>query len=285
MVSVEKRTPNFLLVGATKAATTWLYQCLNEHPEVFVPSLKEVNYFSHQYAQGEQWYLSFFKDVREQKAVGELSPSYFIDDECPSRIYAFNPDMKLLFMLRNPIERAYSQYCMELRYNTVSEDIERELDLESIIVRESLYHRHISKFVGLFPPNNLKFIIYDDIKANPEKVLTDVFDFLGVNSNLENSALYKQSYTKQPRQRFAKLYTLLVAIYRWINNNNEIGRRILSTLKERGFNDKFHHLNSTEKEYPQLPIAKQKELANFYRQDIEQLSQFIDRDLTHWLSI
>ena len=285
MVLVEKRTPNFLLVGATKAATTWLYQCLNEHPEVFVPSLKEVNYFSYKYAQGEQWYLSFFKDVREQKAVGELSPSYFIDDECPSRIYAFNPDMKLLFMLRNPIERAYSQYCMELRYNTVSEDLERELDLESIIVRESLYYRHISKFVGLFPPNNLKFIIYDDIKANPEKVLTDVFDFLGVDSNFENSALYKQSYTKQPRQRFAKLYILLVAIYRWINNNNEIGRRILSTLKERGFNDKFHHLNSTEKEYPQLSIAKQKELANFYRQDIEKLSQFIDRDLTHWLSV
>ena len=276
--------PNFLLVGATKAATTWLYQRLNEHPEVYVPSLKEVNYFSRRYDRGELWYLSFFEDVKSEKAVGELSPSYFTCSEAPDRIYALNPEMRLIFMLRNPIQRAYSHYCMELRYNTVSEDIEREFALESIIVQESLYYQQISKYFKLFPQKNLKFIIYEDIQTNPKQVLIDLYSFLGVSTNFEDSSLYRQSYAKQPRQKFEKLYTFLVAIYRWVNNNNELGRRVLSVLKDRGFNDKFHHLNSTDKAYPQLSAAKKQELVEFYQKDIKQLSQFLHRDLTPWLS-
>ena len=275
--------PNFLLVGATKAATTWLYQRLNEHPEVYVPSLKEVNYFSRRYDQGEQWYLSFFEDVKDEKAIGELSPSYFTSVEAPDRIYALNPEMRLIFMLRNPIQRAYSHYCMELRYNTVSEDIDREFDPESIIVQESLYYQQISKYLKIFPQENLKFIIYEDIQTNPKQVLTDLYGFLGVDTDFEDPDLYRQSYAKQPRQRFEKLYTFLVAIYRWLNNNNELGRRVLSILKDKGFNDQFHHLNSTDKAYPQLSATKKQELIEFYQEDIKQLSQFLNRDLTHWL--
>lgn len=285
MVLKEKKLPNFLLVGATKAATTWLYQCLKEHSEIFVPSLKEVNYFSYRYSEGESWYLSFFEDVAEQKAIGELSPSYMICDDSPQRIYSLNPNMRLIFMLRDPIERAYSQYCMELRYNTVSENIEQEFDLESTIVQESLYYKHISAFTKLFPQENLKFIIYDDIKTNPQQVLSNLFEFLSVDAEFENPAIFKQSYAKLPRQKFARLYTLAVAVYRWINNNNSVGRKILNNLKSQGFNDKFHQLNSVEKEYPQLSIDKKRELANFYQEDIKQLSQLLDRDLNHWLSI
>lgn len=283
MISVQKTIPDFLVVGATKAATTWLYQCLNEHPEVFVPSLKEVNYFSYHYTQDIQWYLSFFTDVQNEKAIGELSPSYFICDECPKRIYTFNPDIRLLFMLRNPIERAYSQYCMELRYNTVSENLDKELNLESIIVRESLYYQQISKFKKL-PFKHLKFIIYDDIQTNPQKVLADIFEFLGVDKSFKNQALFKKHYAQLPRQRFEKAYTYLVALYRWINNNNTIGRNILNSLKKKGLNDEFHRLNSVQKEYPQMSIEKTQELLNFYRQDVEQLSRLIDRDMTFWLS-
>ena len=155
-------------------------------------------------------------------------------------------------MLRNPIERAYSHYCMELRYQTVSENIDRECNLKSIIAQEGLYYQHISKFTRLFPRENLKFIIYDDVKTKPKQVLVDIFNFLGVNPEFENTNLFKQHYTKQPRQRFDRLYISLVAIYRWINNNSQLGRKILSTFKDKGLNDTFHQLNSVEKEYPQF---------------------------------
>ena len=277
--------PNFLVVGATKAATTWLYKCLDAHPEIFVPLLKEVNYFSSRYDRGERWYLSHFKNVLDEKAVGELSPSYFINDRTPERIYRFNPDIRSIFMLRNPIERAYSHYCMELRYKTVSENIDRECGLESFIVREGLYYQHISKFIKLFPRENLKFIIYDDIKTEPEKVLADIFYFLGVNPKIETTELFKQRYVKQPRQKFGKLYTFLVAIYRWINNNNKLGQKILNYLKDWGINDKFHQLNSVKQGYPEFSPSKKQELINFYREDIQQLSSLIDRDMSHWLSM
>ncbi len=277
--------PNFLVVGATKAATTWLYKCLDSHPEIYVPSLKEVNYFSYRYAKGDRWYLSHFKDVRDEKAVGELSPSYMVSDRAADRIYNFNPDIRPIFLLRNPIERAYSHYCMELRYKTVSEDIDRECHLESIIVREGLYYQHISQFSRLFPRENLKFVIYDDIKTEPEQVLADIFSFLGVKPDLENPELFKQRYTKQPIQKFGGLYTSLVAVYRWINNNNQLGRSMLNFLKDRGVNDRFHQLNSVEKDYPQFSLSKKQELADFYREDIQQLSKIIDRDMSYWLSI
>lgn len=282
---LDEIIPNFLVVGATKAATTWLYQCLNLHPEVFVPSLKEVNYFSEGYDRGNQWYLSYFKNVRDEKAVGELSPSYLMSDRSPQRIYSFNPNIRLIFMLRNPIERAYSHYCMELRYQTVSENIDRECNLESIIAQEGLYYQHISKFTRLFPQENLKFIIYDDVKTKPKQVLADIFGFLGVNPEFENTDFFQQHYTKQPRQRFDRLYISLVAIYRWLNNNSQLGRKILSTFKDKGLNDTFHQLNSVEKEYPQFSASKKKELADFYREDVRQLSALIDRDMTFWLSV
>lgn len=281
----QVKIPNFLLVGSTKAATTWLYQCLQEHPEIYVPSLKEVNYFSRRYDRGAKWYLSFFKEIKAEKAIGELSPSYFTCEDSPQRIYDFNREMRLIFMLRHPIQRAYSHYCMELRYNTVSEDIEQEFNLESIIVQESLYYQQIAKFIRLFPQENLKFILFDDIQENPQEVLRDLYLFLGVEANFKNRAIAEASYAKQPRQKFNHLYTILVAIYRWINNNSSLGRNILNYLKEKGFNDQFHNLNATKQAYPQLSITKKQELANFYQKDIQQLSQLLNRDLSHWRSI
>ena len=282
---LQTTIPNFLLVGATKAATTWLYECLQEHPEIYVPDLKEVNYFSRRYEQGIDWYLSFFDNVQSETAIGELSPSYFTSEAAPSRIYELNPNVRLIVMLRHPIQRAYSQYCMELRYNTVSDNIEQEFNLDSNIVRESLYYQQIGKFRRLFPATNFKFIIFDDIKKNPQGVLQDLYHFLGVEPNFVNQAIAKPSYAKQPRQKFQQLYTILVAIYRWLNNNSKIGRKILNLIKEQGLNEKFHRLNATKKQYPQLSTSKKQELADFYRSDIQQLSQLLDRDLSHWLSI
>lgn len=116
--------PNFLGVGASKSATSWVHTCMEEHPEIFVPSEKEIHFFNYNYEKGFDWYESFFHEGIGKKAIGEIS-GYLITPGVPQRIYDYNPDMRLLFFLRNPIDRAYSHYCMDLRSARVSEDIDQ----------------------------------------------------------------------------------------------------------------------------------------------------------------
>jgi hypothetical protein len=276
--------PNFLVVGAAKSATTWLYKCFYEHPEIFVPTLKEVDFFSYNYDKGYEWYLSFFT-LNDEKAVGEISPSYMSNPDIPSRIQEFNPNIKLIFLLRNPIQRAYSHYCMELRYNTVSENIDEELTSESSIVKEGLYYRYISRFANLFPSENIKIIIYNDLKNNVDSVLEDTFSFLGVNPKFRSEEMFKSRYSKMPRQRFAKLYGYLADIYRYINTSSKLGSNIITFFKDKGLNDKFHNLNSSSESYPLLTLEKKRTLAEFYSKEISLLSEYIDRDLSFWLDI
>src|SRR5688572_30664430 len=105
-----KIVPNFVGIGAPKSATTWLSEVLRKHPDVFVAHGKELVYFSSQkkFSRGEQWYLSHFTGVTTQTAVGEFSVSYLGGGRVTAeRIHAFNPDMKLIAVLRDPVARSF----------------------------------------------------------------------------------------------------------------------------------------------------------------------------------
>ena len=106
--------PNFLICGAGKSATSWLHLCLPQHPDVYVPLEKELHYFTHNLDKGSSWYQSFFRYHKGESAIGEISPSYMNYDTATQRIFDFDPTIRLVFILRNPVERAYSEYCMHL---------------------------------------------------------------------------------------------------------------------------------------------------------------------------
>ena len=106
--------PPFLVVGAAKTGTSWLHQCMREHPNVFVPERKEVDFFSWNYDSGPEWYRSFFSAREREEEAGEISPSYMVNGEAPKRINDWNPGTKRIFIFRDPVERVYSHYCMLL---------------------------------------------------------------------------------------------------------------------------------------------------------------------------
>src|SRR5262249_54680506 len=124
--SMQLSWPNFLIVGAANSGTTSLYTYLNQHPEVFLPALKEPHYFSQihpayeqrylrTYVRDERTYLGLFRKSTGYRAVGEASTSYLSEPEAPSRIYSVAPKTKIIIILRDPVERAHSHYLMDVR--------------------------------------------------------------------------------------------------------------------------------------------------------------------------
>ncbi len=111
---MSENLPDFICIGAQRAGTTWLYQCLKEHPAVFVPEKKEVRFFNYQYSEGLDWYRSHFEGHQPGQILGELTPDYHRQAEAIDRIAKDVPGVKLVYVLRDPVARAYSQYSLYL---------------------------------------------------------------------------------------------------------------------------------------------------------------------------
>jgi hypothetical protein len=276
------RLPNFLVVGAAKAGTTWLHACCDEHPEVFVPALKEINYFSRQYHQGLDWYASFFRAAGAAKAVGEISPSYLVTPEVPSRIQAWNPAVRLLFVLRDPIERAYSHYCMLLRAGAVGERPEEVLTGDHRLVIEGLYSNHLQRFLECFSWSQICVLIYEDLRRDSIGFLRQAFGFLGVDPEFRPSVLGRPFHARQARPRYPRTYNALVLAAKWIGNRSGLGKRWIERFRRRGYAEPFHRLNRGPG-FPPLSPELRARLAEFYAEDVGRLSVWLERDLSFWL--
>jgi len=207
--------PTFLIIGALKAGTTSLHGYLSDHPAVFCSKTKEVHYFSLKYPLGERWYLSHFPLATRAAttrlrtgvriSVGEATPAYLFDPRSPGRVRAFNADMKLIVVLRDPVERAYSHYQMEreTRDETRSfedalawEEAELEPELERWVadptyvsplplfgrsyVARGCYAEHLERWLAFFPREQLLALTSDELLDDPSSALSKVEAFLEI---------------------------------------------------------------------------------------------------------
>jgi hypothetical protein len=173
--------PNFLYIGTSKAGSTWLFNVLALHPEVYLASNKGLYYFDQHFDVGRDRYLAHFKAADDLPAAGEISHSYLSSPEAPRRIADLNPRMRLLVCLREPVDRAFSDY-LDLRKNgqfdgSFSEALERYPRL----VDRGRYATHLERYLEFFPREQLHIGLFDSLKADPQAYADDVFDFLGVS--------------------------------------------------------------------------------------------------------
>lgn len=179
-----RHRPNFLVIGAQRCGTTLIHRLLAGHPEVYVPRhRKEVHFFDQHYDRGERWYRGFFPFDREGlKAIGEVSPAYLADANVPQRIQEFDPDMRLMVMLRHPIERLWSAYHHLHRVNGVPwtfEDFIRE-DLDAL--ERGKYAEQLSRYAARFPREQLLVVVLEDLVLDPDTQLTRIQQFLGLET-------------------------------------------------------------------------------------------------------
>lgn len=180
---------NFLGIGAQKAGTSWLYSNLSRHPIISFPAGKEVHFWDQQYARGVTWYKSLF-DGEPKKLKGEITPAYAILDRgVIEQIYAINEDLKLIYIIRNPIERTWSSALMALGRAEMS--VEEASDqwfidhfLSSGSLRRGDYEKCIRTWRSVFPVDQLLILRFEEIKKTPKAMLKKCCQHLGIDGSV-----------------------------------------------------------------------------------------------------
>ena len=197
--------PDFLILGAQKAGTTALYAYLRWHPEITGPSFKEVSFFDRHYAKGERWYRAHMP-VRRRSLVGEASPSYLFHPLAPERVAGMLPGARLIALLRNPVDRAFSHYQHEVALgreplsfeDAVDREDERmQGELERMLrdpsyfslawwnytyVARGRYAEQLERWFAAFPREQLLVLFTEELSADTAATYRRVLDFLGVTA-------------------------------------------------------------------------------------------------------
>jgi Sulfotransferase domain len=176
--------PTFLLIGAMKSGTTTLWWYLARHPDVFMTTLKEPNFFNDHWHRGLGWYERLFASAGGARARGEASVRYTSfpnDPECPGRIASVLPDVRLLFLVRDPVDRIRSHYLHEVAALRERRPLERALRENPIYLDRSRYAMQLERYLEHFPREQLLVVRAEDLFRVPSEVLPRVYGFLGVD--------------------------------------------------------------------------------------------------------
>lgn len=203
-VEVDKKKwgPDFLIVGAQKAGTTALFTYINAHPKV-VNHTGEIHFFDLNFDQGTKWYKNQFPErPKSDYLIGDKSPYYLFHPSVPERVFSLYPNIKIIILLRNPIDRAYSQYWMNIRYETETLSFEEAINAEPkrlageteklllnpgycsdqhkrfSYLSRGIYVDQIKRWMSFFPSEKILILLSDDLKNNPTHVMNKVFSFL-----------------------------------------------------------------------------------------------------------
>lgn len=292
-VTSDVRLPSFICIGAPKCATTWLFECLAAHPEVFVPDFKEVNFFTvcrwgkDYETKGIDYYASLFAGAEPNQIVGDFSPNLMQDPFAPERVAALVPDVRLIVMIRDPISRTHSHYhyvrnrARRLKYSLrdVIDDPSRD---HAGYLSQGLYGEQLERWLEYFPMERFLVIETEKVREKPQQVFRRTCEFLEVDSSFQPPLL-------QNRVNPAKTVRLPV-LYRW---NVRASRfltahgldRVRSMLKGLGLPKFVQSLNERPIDNPPLTRRDLDDLVEFYRDDIALLSRLLGRDFSSWLEV
>lgn len=191
--------PDFIICGAQKSGTTSLYSYVTMHPDVIRARAKEVHYFDINYNRGVEWYKKHFPNKSPGKVTGEASPDYMYIEWVPERIHELLPDVKLIFILRNPVSRAYSHYWHvrrrgyeRLPFDRAIREERRRLDTDDVwkLIRYSYrdkgrYAVQLKRYRKYFSDEQMLVVLSEELRINPGLVLKRIFEFLGVDPNVD----------------------------------------------------------------------------------------------------
>jgi hypothetical protein len=269
--------PNFLVIGAPRSGTTWIDVNLRGHPDVFMPSLKEVHFFDRHYNRGIKHYESFFKGHSGQPAVGEATPDYmhglYSTNDIPALIYKHLPDVRLIATLRNPVDRVYSRYLnAKAKFDkNKSVSFEEKLDERPEFTKEGFYFEHLQSFLAHFPRERMLLLLYDDLIDDAEGFLRQIYSFLGVRTEFGRYA-HKANINAAAGKRNLGRSRLL-----WLL------ARACSRGKLHTAADGIRRLNSVSIE--PMSTETRLKLISIYREHNLRLQDLLGRDLSHWNSL
>ncbi|MBN1493525.1 MAG: sulfotransferase [Candidatus Omnitrophica bacterium] len=299
---MKKRVPTFLIIGAGKSGTTSLYHYLAQHPDIYMAPVKETHYFTfggkkpafngpraelfnNDVIWKEADYHALFEGVSHERAIGENSPTYLWVPGTAERIQKTIPDVKLICILRNPIERVFSSFSMAIRDGyEPCRTLEEALDDEKRRIEEgwmlntylysAFYGAQLAVYLRLFKKEQLSIHLFDDFIATPEMVLRDIFRFLNV----------EESFVPDMREKFNVSGVIENPLLRLIWTKSHGLRDLLRPILSRKTRDTISkYFVMAKKRKIEFPQRTRQRLINIFHDDIIKLQSLIGRDLSQWL--
>lgn len=279
--------PDFIGIGTIKSGTTWIHQCIAEHPQVFTPHVKEIHYFNARYDMGEDWYKSFFS-VGESHVSGEWTPAYVHDPDSLERMRCLPPTTKFIVSVRNPIDRAYSDYIMRLGGipgsgrlcgEQAAYDFDRVVrEVDHRCVRFGFYAKQLRPYLQVFGRTHFHLVNYEDILQDPCSAMRAIYRFLDINSAFVPPSVFHR-LNEARRYRYTKLFNALRRVSRAAEH---IGfRNAILRLKTNGFQSLVLSKFAQKRPYiPMLPETREY-LRKLYYEDSQLLASMFDTEL-HW---
>tara|TARA_B100000609_G_C17118578_1_gene383664 strand:- start:64 stop:918 length:855 start_codon:yes stop_codon:yes gene_type:complete len=279
---------NLFIVGTPKAGTTSLYHYLNEFPEILMSNKKEPDFFSDKEIQEQGLYYGtsrintlskynrLFSGWTDESIIGEASVSYLFYPIVPERIKIYNDNSKIIIMLRNPVDRAFSHYLMDYRLGLTSNSFEEEFDnKESLNFQQYFllgnYFHQVKRYLDIFGKQNVHIIFYSEFKDNTENELKKTISFLGINTDFRVDFNKIHNSFSMPKNNFIKMIYSIV----WL-------RKILSLLFPVSL---LRHIKTVlfyEGNKPKLSERTRELLCKYYLSDIENLEELLSINLSQW---
>lgn len=278
----EFHLPNFIIGGAQKCGTTSLHNELASHSKIFMSTPKELEFFHDEsnFERGLKWYSEFFREAAGKTILGESCPEYLYFNKVPGRIARCLPHIKLLFILRNPVDRAYSGYWHSVRYGFERLSFEEALIEEPRRIGKGYYEQYhfsyidrgfyitqLKRYLEHFDSSQILVLISEDYFANAPITMQKIMDFLGIQTeirHMQNAGKVRYNVGKVPRSiRFQTLYP-------YLNAHFPLAARVLGRI------------NWKKQQYPPMPKSIRAQLIERYRESSKELENLFKVDLSSW---
>ena len=288
--------PNFFIVGAQKAGTTSLYHYLDQHPEIYMSPRKEPHYFEGMHSEFRRpglrsapvsdlaQYRALFGGVSGERAIGEASASYLYSPRAPGLIKSSVPDARLIAILRNPADRAYSNfvYCVQVGREPLGSFAEA-LQAEEARTRDKwgplwyykqkgFYYAQVKRYFDTFGRGQVGVWLYEDLRNDPLGTLREVFRFLDIDESFVPDA--SMEYNPSGIPRVGRLYK---GVRTLTARNPALVERVLPA-RVRGYVKRRFFVKP-----PPFPPEVRRQLTDSYKEDILRLQELIGRELSAWL--
>jgi len=289
------KLPSFICIGAQKAGTTSLQDILQQHPDIYLSPIKEIKYFhrDEHYSKGIEWYSQHFKEALPNQIIGDITPDYILYQYAAKRIFDdLGKDIKIIVLLRNPVDRAFSQFnfhqAMKVEDETSFKKIIKNyppIDLENKIfinwftpayyIERGLYFNQLQRFYSLFPKENIHVVLFEDLFGSKHtEEIEGILSFLGVSTNMDVNIKHSHS-TRIPKNNFAtKMINQLKNVKQFLKLL--LPKKIYLILRS-------NVVEFISKKPSKLDLEFRKELFNtYFKNDVTKLEQLIGKDFSIW---
>lgn len=283
---------DFIIVGAAKSGTTTLHDLLRQHPEVFLPKKKELHFFDNEinFEKGIETYLKNFEKTNKL-ICGEITPSYMFFDKVPKRLSIFlGKDLKLIFILRNPVDRAISHYNFNKSRGFEDLSFEDAIEIESKRINVSekykrrysymsrgLYFSQINNFLKYYKKENIHVIIFEDFLKDKINEMNNLFSFLNINPISLNFD-YKSNYTSRPKSIMLNKFIFKESLFKKVLRifiGNDLRKTLRDLLKKTNAGKPFKN--------KKMSLQEKKLLSSkYFDEDVNNLEKYLGYDIKSW---